>query len=165
MKVRLVKKEEINRIMEIVAIAKEEMYRSNIFQWDESYPKIELLLEDIDKGDLYGVEVEGKIGAFACINSEIDDAYENIDWEIKDKCYSIHRLAVDTTLGVRGMAGILFDFTEELAKKEGIKTIHLDTYSENFKAQNLFLKKGYNKICEFDLKPNMKKFFAYEKIM
>ncbi len=163
MNVRLAKMKELDKIVEIMDREKLNMKKSGINQWDRKYPTKSIYEEDINKGELYLVEVGGEIGGFGVINKKIDKKYDSINWTLKEKCYSMHRVIVNSELGKKGIGNFLFLHMEKLAKNEGIRTIHIDTYIENFKAQKLFLKLGYKRVEEFKLKEGMKNFIAFEK--
>ncbi len=163
MKIRLAEEKDIDKIVEIMDREKKIMRDAGINQWDDSYPTRGIYKKDIEKEELYLVEVEGQIGAFGVLNKEVDEKYEKINWTIKGECYTIHRIIVNSKLGIKGLAKALFFYTEKLAMKEGIKTIHIDTYTENYKAQSLFSNLEYKRVEEFDLKEGMKKYIAFEK--
>lgn len=163
MNIRLARVEDIEKIIDIMYREKKIMKEAGINQWDDSYPTREIYINDINREELFLVEVEGKIGAFGVINKDVDKEYEKIKWSIVDICYSMHRVIVDSSLGIKGLATALFQHMEKLAKDEGIKTIHIDTYIENYKAQKLFIKLGYRRVEEFRLKEGMKNFVAFEK--
>jgi ribosomal protein S18 acetylase RimI-like enzyme len=57
-------------------------------------------------------------------------------------------------------------FAEEYAKKEGSKTIRLDTYLSNKISNNFYKKLGYLEIGSFFMPRYMPgKYIAYEKII
>ena len=56
-------------------------------------------------------------------------------------------------------------FTEKLAKKKGLKSIRLDTYSGNPKAMNFYKRLAYTELGSIDLKANKNEYYCFEKII
>ena len=54
-------------------------------------------------------------------------------------------------------------FTEKLVIEKKLKSIRLDTYSENPKAMEFYRRLGYNELGTIDLKPNKNKYHCFEK--
>lgn len=139
--VRPVKTEEIERILEIYASAREFMCRSgNPTQWSGGYPERELLLDDIKKGQLFGIESEDGsrlCGVFALISGE-DPTYGYIDGKwLSDAPYgTIHRIAGDGT--EKGT----FKKCLEFARKT-YKHLRVDTYKDNFPMQRVISENGF----------------------
>ncbi len=139
--VRPVKKEEIDRVLEIYASAREFMCRSgNPTQWSGGYPGRELLLEDIQKGQLFGIEKEnesGLRGVFALISGE-DPTYGFIDgkWLSSAPYGTIHRVASD------GSGKGMFKRCVEFARKY-YNHLRIDTYKDNLPMQRVISENGF----------------------
>lgn len=64
--------DEVDEIKSIYRLAKSFMNENgNSSQWVKDYPKRELLIKDIEKGELYVCENEGKISAVFVFLSEM----------------------------------------------------------------------------------------------
>ena len=98
MTIRLAKENDLTRIMEIYAIAREYMRKTNNpNQWKDCWPPIELIKDDIKNKISYVIEENGHIyGVFAFFIGR-DETYDVIvdgDWIDKDSEYGvIHRIA------------------------------------------------------------------------
>lgn len=148
MKIRKANLEDMNRILEIYAYARDFMVkRGNPKQWAEKgYPAQSLLAEDIEKGELYVMvteESEGEepmniCGVFAYPVGQ-DPTYARIEdgaW-LSDRPYgTIHRIAGDGT--VRGLLRQAVDFGLTLTD-----CIRIDTHADNLVMQEAIKKCGF----------------------
>lgn len=154
-------KQDLPVILELYQCAKDFMLRSgNPYQWPCGYPWESLLLQDIEKGQLFVCRNDSGIyGVFAFIIGE-DETYLKIDggaW-LSDTPYgTIHRIAGNGT-----QKGI---FAEAVSYCEGkIPHLRIDTHEANRLMQHLILKHGFQKcgtIYVFDGTPRI----AYEKVL
>lgn len=143
MHIRLANKKDLTKIMEIYEVAKIYMRNNgNKTQWDNSYPNVNLLQEDIVENNLFVIEDDNEIyGVFAFILG-IDSTYNYIEegkW-LNDEHYgTIHRIASN---GIkRGIMRIAVDYC-----KEQIDNVRIDTHSDNKIMQKLILENGF-KYC------------------
>ncbi len=139
--IRLAKKEEISDILRIYDIAKVFMKENgNPTQWEGGYPERELLLSDIEKGELFVLEQEEcLVACFALIGGE-DPTYEYIEggsW-LSDRPYgTIHRIASD------GSVHKVFQKAVSFAQ-ETYDHIRVDTHKDNKPMQHVVTKEGFS---------------------
>ena len=126
--------------MRIFAAARAYMLaHENETQWADGYPGKELLHEDMQNGNCYVLEENGRIvGTFTFIIGE-EPTYQRIEngaWH-SDKPYgTIHRLASDGT--VRGVAKACFSFC-----RDKIDYLRIDTHRDNLTMQAAIKKFGF----------------------
>ena len=140
--IRLAKQKDLDQILKITEIIKQEMKMENNPQWHEGYPTKEDFQKDIDEKSLYVLE-ENRVVAFASIKKDSENDYEKVKESTKKEAYIIHRLAVDKTERKKGYAKQLFSFAEDLALKDNIYYIKADTEIHNKKMNKLFQNLGY----------------------
>lgn len=137
----------------------------------EVYPVRETALNGLNTNSLYVLESNGKIAASVILNEIQPEAYSSLSWNIDatgKEVLVIHTLCVHPSFYGKGIASILINFTEELAKNISAKTIRFDTHSGNLPATQLYLKKGYKLIGEtplnldYDIEDSFK---CFEKII
>lgn len=139
--VRLAKKSELQRILQIFSIAKDFMHNNgNTTQWNGSYPDEETLLADINNGQLFVIaddDTDYIYGCFALIGGE-DPTYEHIDGKWKSDTYygTIHRIASDGT-----RKGV-FDECVRFARTK-YDHLRVDTHKDNKPMQHVILKNGF----------------------
>lgn len=143
MNIRLAKKQDLDKIMEIYENAKIYMRSNgNKNQWNNNYPNINLLQEDIASNHLFVVEDDNDIyGVFAFILGK-DSTYNYIEdgeW-LNDEHYgTIHRIASN---GIkRGIMKLAVTYC-----KEKISNLRIDTHSDNKIMQKLILENDF-KYC------------------
>ncbi|WP_412523870.1 GNAT family N-acetyltransferase [Clostridium sp. JS66] len=157
--------EDIKDIMEIIKGTIAEMRTYNNTQWDENYPQEKDFVNDIQSGELYAAEREGKLVGFVCINKIEPAEYDGLNWSLKEDCMIVHRMAVDPNYRRNGIGTELMKFADELALANNIRYLKTDTYSINTKMNALFKKCNYDLIGEMSFLGREKPFYCYEKIL
>ncbi|MCY4561620.1 MAG: GNAT family N-acetyltransferase [Flavobacteriaceae bacterium] len=132
---------EIDRIM---VACRESMISRGIYQWNEFYPNQNVYIRDIQRKELWVLKSNSKIiGVVAC-SSLKDKEYKDIEWIISDSShYYVHRLMVDPVVQKKGYGRKLMHFIEDMAIKNGVASIRLDTFSQNKSNQKFYQDLGY----------------------
>lgn len=113
-------------------------------QWTASYPSEATFTRDVERGDLWVAETEdGILAGVAAINTEQQPEYADAGLDIGEAAMVVHRLSVDPNSRSAGVATALMRKAEEIAWERGIAVMRLDTNTQNFAAQRLFVKLGY----------------------
>lgn len=157
--------EDIKNVMEIIKETIVEMHSYGNYQWDENYPQEKDFLNDIQKGDLFVAEREGKLVGFVCINKVEPVEYNGLNWSLNDNVMVVHRMAVNPAYRKNGIGTELMKFADELALKNNIRYLKTDTYSLNSKMNRLFEKCGYKLVGEMSFLGKEKPFYCYEKVL
>src|SRR5690606_32454270 len=106
---------EIKLLTEACAIA---MQEKGIFQWNENYPSLEKLEQDILQEELYVLKFEGAISGIIVLTPVMDEEYVPIEWLTPSGInLYIHRLAVHPSAWGRGYGQKLMDFAEDHARR------------------------------------------------
>ena len=164
--IRKAHKKDLNEIMNMYNSCVCGMMKNNIDQWDSSYPNKEIIRLDLEASTYYIAEIEKEIVGGINIDRKQDKTYLEIDWEDESDAFLVvHRLAVKEEFWSRKIGKKLMLFTEELVKRHRLKSIRLDTYSDNPKAIDFYEKLGYTKLGAINLKPNKNEYYCFEKII
>lgn len=159
MNITLAKKEDISRIMEIIAAARKFMRSTgNMHQWPGDYPPKDLLLDDIEKQHLYAIEDESGIHAVFALIFGDDPTYSYIEdgaWLSDDEYATIHRIASDGTFHK------VFETAADFAWKK-IKHLRVDTHEDNTVMQHVVEKCGFQR-CGIIFLENGEPRIAFEK--
>lgn len=155
---------EIKKLTEACAKA---LQQQNIFQWNEHYPSLEKLQNDIEKEELYVLEEENMIIAIIVLTPNMDEVYRNIDWLNKtDNNLYVHRLATSPEFWGKGYARTMMEFAEEFARKKNFHSIRLDTFSKNARNQKFYGARGYTKLGDvYFPHKNEHPFHCYELVL
>lgn len=136
-------------------------------QWSADYPNEAVFQADIQQQQLWVADLDGTVaGVAALTNNAQDPEYAQADWDPTTPAVVTHRLAVDPAAQGHGIAAVLLQQAEVLAREWGLNTLRVDTNSENAATQRLFPKLGYRFAGEITLafRPGLR-FFCYEKTL
>jgi ribosomal protein S18 acetylase RimI-like enzyme len=143
------------------------MQEKGIFQWNEHYPSLEKLQNDIERKELYVLEVHNQILGIIVLTDFMDEEYESINWLTQSgKNLYIHRLATHPDSWGSGYGQNLMDFAEEFAEKLDYESIRLDTFSLNKRNQHFYESRGYQKLGDIYFpKQSAAPFHCYELVL
>ncbi|WP_297135969.1 GNAT family N-acetyltransferase [Terrisporobacter sp.] len=167
MEFRKSRKSDLNRIMEIIKAAQKYMKESGIDQWQDGYPNEDSITSDIESGESYVLEKDGKVIATSYLSFNGESDYNTIyegEWINDEKYAVVHRVAVDNDLKGNGIAGKVFDYVENICLEKGIYDIKIDTHRHNKSMQRFLEKKGFKKCGIIYLKDNSER-IAFEKVL
>ena len=162
MEIRQSTEDDLPRIMEIYAHAREYMaMHGNPHQWGETnWPPEELIREDIRCGKSFVCTNAGNIAGvfFFDQGEDIEPTYRSIDdgeW-LDDSPYGvIHRIASDGS--VRGVGAFCFSWAYERCPH-----LRADTHPDNMPMQNLLTKCGFEKCGIIHVEEDDYPRYAYE---
>lgn len=155
---------DISQIMKLITEVVPLMRASGNLQWDSTYPNPEVFESDIALNQLWVADADGAIAGVTAITTEQYPEYAEVGLDINEIAIVTHRLAVSPHYRGQGIAGLLLQQAERVAVDRGIKTLRIDTNSNNTATRQLFPKMGYVFAGEMglDFRPNLR-FYCYEK--
>ncbi|WP_153465182.1 GNAT family N-acetyltransferase [Sediminibacillus terrae] len=163
--IRKAVKQDLERIMEIVHASVKVMNRQGNYQWDDTYPLASHYQGDIEAGELYVVEQDGKLVGTACLSEKEHDEYPSIDWRSPAKAITVKRVAVDPLCRGLGIATRLYKHAEKVAVQRGLDYIKTDTFSKNASARHLFEANGYHYLQEKYVEEKDDSLRYYDKLL
>ena len=148
--VRKAQHEDVDTIMEIIDLAKEDMKASGSDQWQNGTPNADMIHADIDRGVSYVLcDPDGSIQGTAYISTEQDPTYKVItdgDWRAAEEPYTvIHRIAVRRSERGRGLALHIVNFAKTVAAADGTHQLRIDTHEKNIPMQHFLARNGFSK--------------------
>lgn len=152
-------------IWEIIRQAIERRRRDGSKQWQDGYPNLTTIENDIAKNCGYIIEAENKIAAYLALIFEIEPAYENIEgsWQSEGPYAVIHRAAVSDDFAGKGLAKMIFKKAEKIVLQTGVFHIKVDTNFDNAAMLSILKKLGYQYRGEVYFRGNARK--AFEKTL
>lgn len=164
MSIRIATLSDIPAIMQVITDVVPIMRAAGNLQWDDKYPNPQVFEEDINTGQLWVAEVDGKIAGVTAITTEQYPEYAQVGLDTNEEAIVTHRLAVSPHFRGRGLAADLLHQAEVVALERGIPILRIDTNSHNHATQQLFPKLGYSLKGEITLefRPGLK-FVCFEK--
>lgn len=173
--VRKIKVSEIYDAYNIIENGREILKRDGCNQWQDGNPNLAKIKDYVSKGQLYGVFDDGVlcfVGAVIC--GEIESSYKHLysgDWQLYTSDYiTIHSVAVKKEYQGKGLYNYFFDFVTTEAKccpNHSIKSIRIDTHSDNKRMQHIIEKRGfvYCGIVYLDFLKTNRKRSVYELVL
>ena len=158
---------DINLILELTKACAEAMIDKGIYQWNSHYPNRMAFEADIERGELYVLELNSELLGCVVISTHMDKEYVPIKWltSNKNNIY-VHRLAIHPKLQGKGYAQKLMDFAETFAIENDYASIRLDTFSQNSRNQKFYELRGYKRLGSIYFpKQSEFPFYCYELIL
>ena len=166
MKLVKASEKDLQGIMDMIQGCVSEMVSHNIMQWNEHYPNLEVIAEDIKNQEGYVMVQGDSYVAYVAINEDQSPEYEQIQWMTKSKhVLVVHRLAVNPDFQGKGIAGQVMTFIQEYAKKEGYESIRLDAFTENPAALRVYERIGFIRLGQVFFPYRDIPFYCYEKVI
>ncbi|WP_204344606.1 GNAT family N-acetyltransferase [Psychroserpens algicola] len=166
----MIRKATFNDVENIINMTKacaKHMISNGIFQWNEHYPNPTAFENDIQRNELYVLNIEDTIRGCVVVSTLMDEEYSPVRWLTPNEHNMyIHRLAIHPEFQRQGYAQKLMDFAEGLAKKQKATSIRLDTFSQNKRNQIFYELRGYQRLGNIYFpKQSEHPFYCYELII
>ncbi|MGN1295469.1 MAG: GNAT family N-acetyltransferase [Bacilli bacterium] len=147
MNIRLLTPNDIDSVMEIINDAKK-LLSKNSLQWQQGYPNIDTMLNDITSCSCFGLfNEENCLVAIASLIKGIDPNYLDIEgkWQNYPSTndLQIHRIAVREGYHRKKLGDTLMKFAIDKAKEYHCTSIKIDTHKVNYPMQHLCLNNGF----------------------
>ncbi|MDT0676384.1 GNAT family N-acetyltransferase [Autumnicola musiva] len=164
---RIATEKDLHNLKKLTQACALAMRNKGIFQWNEHYPSLERLAEDVQKKELYVKEVNNNIEGMIVLSAFMDAEYIPLKWLTKsENNLYIHRLATNPENWGCGTRKELMDFAEDFARKNNYESVRLDTFSQNKRNQKFYESRGYIKLEDiFFPKQSKDPFHCYELIL
>jgi ribosomal protein S18 acetylase RimI-like enzyme len=158
---------DLNRIKQITEACAIKMIEEKIYQWNDTYPSIEVFEQDIREETLYVIEEQTTVWGCIMFSPKKDAVYNSVKWLTPDsENLYVHRLAVDPIKQGQGYAQKLMRFMEDFAQSHTMHSIRLDTFSQNPKNLLFYKKQGFHQLGAVYF-PDQSKFpfYCFEKVL
>lgn len=159
---RSAKESDAKAVLDIFRRAAQKMTEQGIDQWDEFYPDISDVTNDVSECCMFVGEHDGQIVSVYTLNRKWDEEYKNGLWKYpKDSCAVIHRLCVASRFQHSGIGRLTMQHIEKTAIDENIQSLRLDVFSKNPYAIRLYQKLNYSIVGFAEFRKG--KFYLMEK--
>ncbi len=162
---RLATLEDLPQIMPIMEAAVARMLREGKQQWDETYPALPHIMDDVIARSGYVLEECGKVMAYGAVVYTGEPAYDDLagEWLSDGPYVVVHRLAVSQESQGSGVATQFFKMVENMAAEKGIGSFRVDTNFDNFAMLHLMEKCGFEYCGEVMYERGSRR--AFEKLI
>ncbi len=153
--------EQAQTIFAMYKLAIQTLRSRGIDQWDELYPALSDIEQDIASKSMYVLQ-SANLEAAVTLNEQQDPSYADVLWRYKEPPVAvIHRLCVHPDAQGSGVGRRMVQQCEALLRHKGYRAVRLDAYAHNPAANALYLSLGYQKVGEVQFRKG--RFFLYEK--
>ena len=151
--------------MQIIEEAQEFLAVQNIDQWQDGYPNMEVVKNDIDNKEGFVLAENGNIIGYSAVLINNEPEYLNIEgkWLSNEDFVVFHRVAISDKYLGQGLAKKMMQFIEEYALSNNIYNIKADTNHDNIPMLSLFKKLGYTLCGTVYFRNSPRK--AFEKVL
>lgn len=150
--------------------ARKTIARLGIDQWQNGYPSLEVVSEDISLERSYAVNIDSQLcGTFVLIDNgepTYDKIYEG-DWKTGNESQdyvAIHRVAVSVAVRGKGISTAIISYAESHARALGRTALRIDTHKGNIVMRRMLEKHGFEYCGVIYLEDGNPR-VAYEKII
>jgi GNAT superfamily N-acetyltransferase len=156
-------------LMALFAEARATIAALGIDQWQNGYPSLSVVSEDVALHRSYVVEIDGAVvGTFVLITDgepTYDRIYEGV-WRTgnTDNYLAIHRVAVSVACRGSGLSTAMIAYAAEVARSMGRASLRIDTHRGNVVMRRMLEKHGFVH-CGTIYLENGDHRVAYEKIL
>lgn len=136
---------ELPEIWEILQQAIEQRKQDGSQQWQNGYPNIQTIHDDILNDFAHVLLENDLIVAYVAIIFDIEPSYNNIvgKWLTNDKYLVVHRVATANAAKGKGVATQLFQLLENIATEQNVYSIKVDTNFDNLPMLKILEKLNY----------------------
>lgn len=118
------------------------------------YPIREDALEGLRDNALYIMKDENRIAGTVMLKHKPEEGYRNVKWNTGndyEKIYVIYTLAVHPDYRRMGVGSAIMEEVEKIARNEGCVSIRLDVVKDNYPAEKLYVRQGFQYVATISL--------------
>ena len=145
MQIRLAQLTDADKVLDIIEINKMYLKSMNIDQWQNGYPNINSIHDDINLKQCFVLEENEEIIGTAAIITGIEETYNNIyngKWLTDiDNYVTIHRIAISPNYKGRNLAYKFIEYCVDNYSK--CTSIRIDTHKDNLSMQKFLSNSGF----------------------
>lgn len=144
--IRFAEKKDIDRIMQIIADARESIGRLGIDQWQYGYPTRDIVKEDIMLERSFVVIENDEICATFALMLHGEPTYKKIycgAWISDGEYLALHRIAIESSYKGKGIAEQIVKFICNFADERGYSSVRVDTHQGNIPMRKMLEKNGF----------------------
>lgn len=165
LKFRKATSKDISAIWGILRQSIERRRKDGSTQWQDGYPNLSTVENDVEKGQNYVLAQDGKIIATAAVIFNFEPTYDVIEgaWLTDGDFMVVHRVGISDQAAGKGFAQKLFLILEDFARENQIYSIKIDTNFDNAPMLKILEKLCYIYCGEIQVRDGKRK--AFEKVL
>jgi len=141
-----------------------DMNKKGLRHWNSAFPGRERIQQDLDCGSIYLVKDKGVCKGMVTLNEIEPDDYKEVAFPSeKHKPLYLQNMAVHPKWQGQGIAKMMVDFAQNIAKEKGFDSIRLDVFQPSAGARQLYEKQNFKEVASFLSAYQKIPFVCYEK--
>jgi ribosomal protein S18 acetylase RimI-like enzyme len=152
----------IDAAYEIIDDCRIDLRRRGILQWDETYPTRDVVVKDVDRGQLYVLLARDVPAAVLTLDEHQPPEYATVAWTFPEPALVVHRLCVSPKAQGKGLGGQVMEFAEHFAATHQFASVRLDAYTANPQSVALYVRRGYREAGQVFFTRRPLPFYCFE---
>ena len=138
--------QELEELLAFYELVADHMEKQGLQQWHWGrYPNEQMIREDIAKGDLYYMRMDGSLAAAVVLMTGQEPEYDPLHWTCGIRPGIFHRLGVHPSMQGAGLGGLVLDDVMQILRRKGCDCVRCDTSETNVHALRLYEKLGFRR--------------------
>ncbi len=151
-------------ILYLLKVCTRDMNSRGLRHWNSTFPPAEQIDRDVMNGHIYLAKDKGVCKGMVTVKDDEPEDYRQMNLSSVDsRPLFVNCLAVHPLWQGKGIARMIIDFAQEMAKKNGYTCIRLDIYQTSESARQLCEKLSFREIGSFQANYQRIPYVCYEK--
>jgi len=164
MEILQAKSADLVEILYLIKVCTRDMNSKGLRHWNSAFPAAEQINRDILDGHIYLAKDKGVCKGMVTLNSTEPEDYRQMDLSAENsKPLFVYYMAVHPLWQGKGIARLMIDYAQEMAKKNGFTCIRLDIYQTSEDARQLCEQLSFKEIGSFQANYQRIPYVCYEK--
>ena len=149
MEIRKSNTTDVNALLELFDEARGTIAQLGIDQWQNGYPSLDVVVEDIELARSYVVIIDGELCGTFVLVEDGEPTYDKIydgSWKSgndNENYLAIHRVAVSVRMRGKGISTAIINYAEARARDLGRESMRIDTHEGNAVMRRMLEKHGF----------------------
>jgi GNAT superfamily N-acetyltransferase len=166
LEIELAELADVPDIVHLMKLCMRHMRAEGIGQWDDEYPSFEIVDADAQAHSLFKASMGNHLVGTVTLNDIQPEQYKPLLWRSKTgRALVVRRLCVHPEWQRQGIGAALLKFSLKFAKESGFRSVRLDAYTGNPRAQSLYHRHGFWSVGQAEFRNRLLPFDCFEKIV
>jgi len=141
-----------------------DMNKKGLRHWNSAYPGADRILQDLNNTSIYLVKDKGVCKGMVTLNEFEPEDYRQVSFQSgRHKPMYLQNMAVHPQWQGLGIARLMVEFAQKLARDKGFDSIRLDVFQPSENARQLYEKQSFKEVATFHSAYQKTPFVCYEK--
>jgi ribosomal protein S18 acetylase RimI-like enzyme len=158
------KQADIIEILYLLRVCILDMNEKGLKHWNSAFPGAEMIQQNLDNGSIYLAKEKGVCKGMVTLNEHEPEDYKQLNFQSNSqKPLYLQNMAVHPKWQGMGIAKLMVEFSQKLAKEKEFDCIRLDVFKPSDNARQLYEKQLFKEIATFHTTYQKIPFVCYEK--